>query len=156
MAIAPTLATCLEQAGIQPEILTHDHTPSASRTAQATHVSGDRVAKAVLLKDDTGYLLAVLPASHHLRLDAVEVLTGRSLTLAAEEEIGRTFPDCEVGAVPPVGTAYGLPAVVDDSLVKEPEVYLEGGDHTTLVRVTQEDFAQLMQGAQAGVLSLHQ
>jgi Ala-tRNA(Pro) deacylase len=156
MAIAPTLATCLEQAGIQPEILTHPHTPSASRTAQATHVSGDRVAKAVLLKDETGYLLAVLPASHHLRLDAVEVLTGRSLTLAAEEEIGRTFPDCEVGAVPPVGTAYGLPAVVDDSLVKEPEVYLEGGDHTTLVRVTQEDFAQLMQGAQAGVLSLHQ
>jgi Ala-tRNA(Pro) deacylase len=155
MAIAPTLATCLEQAGIQPEILTHAHTPSASRTAQATHVSGDRVAKAVLLKDDTGYLLAVLPASHHLRLDAVEVLTGRSLTLAAEEEIGRTFPDCEVGAVPPVGTAYGLPAVVDDSLVKESEIYLEGGDHTTLVRVTREDFAQLMQGAQAGVLSLH-
>jgi Ala-tRNA(Pro) deacylase len=156
MAIAPTLATCLEQAGIQPEILTLPHSPSASRTPHATHVSGDRVAKAVLLKDDTGYLLAVLPASHHLRLDAVEVLTGRSLTLAAEEEIGRAFPDCEVGAVPPVGTAYGLPAVVDDSLVKEPEIYLEGGDHTTLVRVTREDFAQLMQGAQAGVLSLHQ
>jgi Ala-tRNA(Pro) deacylase len=156
MAIAPTLATCLKQAGIQPEILTHAHTPSASRTAQATHVSGDRVAKAVLLKDEAGYLLAVLPASHHLRLDAVEALTGRSLTLAAEDEIGRTFPDCEIGAVPPVGTAYGLPAVVDDSLVKEPEIYLEGGDHTTLVRVTREDFAQLMQGAQAGVLSLHQ
>ena len=40
--------------------------------------------------------------------------------------------------------------------MKEPEIYLEGGDHTTLVRVTREDFAQLMQGAQAGVLSLHQ
>ena len=115
MTIAPTLATYLEQAGIQPEVLTHPHSPSASRTAEAGHVSGNRVAKAVLLKDETGYLLAVLPASHHLRLDAVEVLTGRSLTLAAEEEIGRTFPDCEVGAVPPVGTAYGLPAVVDDS-----------------------------------------
>jgi Ala-tRNA(Pro) deacylase len=156
MAIAPSLVTCLEQAGIQPEVLTHPHSPSASRTAEASHVSGNRVAKGVLLKDETGYLLAVLPASHHLRLDAVEVLTGRSLTLAAEEEIGRTFPDCEVGAVPPVGAAYNLPAVVDDSLVKEPEVYLEAGDHTTLVRVTREDFAQLMEGAQAGVLSLHQ
>ena len=156
MTIAPTLATYLEQAGIQPEVLTHAHSPSASRTAEASHVSGNRVAKGVLLKDDTGYLLAVLPASHHLRLDAVAVLTGRSLTLAAEEEIGRTFPDCEVGAVPPVGAAYGLPAVVDESLVKEPEVYLEGGDHTTLVRVTPEGFAELMQGAQAGVLSLHQ
>jgi hypothetical protein len=33
MTIAPNLAACLEQAGIQPEIVTHPHTPSASRTA---------------------------------------------------------------------------------------------------------------------------
>ena len=153
MTIAPTLATYLEQAGIEPEVLTHPHSPSASRSAEASHVSGNRVAKAVLLKDETGYLLAVLPASRHLRLDAVEGLTGRSLTLAAEDEIGRAFPDCEVGAVPPVGVAYGLPAVIDDSLVEEPEIYLEGGDHTTLVRVTRAEFAELMQGAQAGSFS---
>jgi Ala-tRNA(Pro) deacylase len=73
MTIAPTLATYLEQAGIQPEVLTHPHSPSASRSAEASHVSGNRVAKAVLLKDETGYLLAVLPASRHLRLDAVEL-----------------------------------------------------------------------------------
>jgi Ala-tRNA(Pro) deacylase len=156
MTIAPTLATYLEQAGIQPEVLTHPHSPSASRSAEASHVSGNRVAKAVLLKDDTGYLLAVLPASHHLLLDAVEALTGRSLSLAAEDEIGRTFPDCELGAVPPVGVAYGLPAVIDDSLVEESEIYLEGGDHTTLVRVTRAEFAELMQGAQAGSFSWHQ
>ena len=156
MTIAPTLATYLEQAGIQPEVLTHPHSPSASRSAEASHVSGNRVAKAVLLKDETGYLLAVLPASRHLRLDAVETLTGRSLTLAAEDEIGRAFPDCEVGAVPPVGVAYGLPAVIDDTLVEEPEIYLEGGDHTTLVRVTRAEFAELMQGAQAGSFSWHQ
>jgi Ala-tRNA(Pro) deacylase len=156
MTIAATLVSYLERVGIQPEILTHPHTPSASRTAEASHVPGDRVAKAVLLKDATGYLLAVLPASHHLQLDAVRALTGRSLTLAAEEEIGRTFHDCEVGAVPPVGAAYGLPAVVDDSLVTESEIYLEGGDHTTLVRLSQEEFAELMEGAQAGSFSRHQ
>ena len=153
MTIAPTLAACLEQAGIQPEIVTHPRTPSASRTAQASHISGDRVAKAVLLKDETGYLLAVLPASHHLNLEAVGALTGRSLTMAAEEEIGRTFHDCEVGAVPPIGTAYGLPAVVDDRLARESEIYLEGGDHTTLVRVTRNEFAVLMHGAPTGPIS---
>jgi Ala-tRNA(Pro) deacylase len=58
MTIAPALATYLEQAGIQPEVLTHPHSPSASRTAEASHVSGNRVAKGVLLKDDTGYLRA--------------------------------------------------------------------------------------------------
>ena len=76
--------------------------------------------------------------------------------MAAEEEIGRTFHDCEIGAVPPVGAAYGLPAVVDDSLVTESEIYLEGGDHTSLVRLSQEEFAELMQGAKAGSFSRHQ
>ena len=156
MAIAPTLAACLEQAGIQPEVVTHAPTPSASRTAQASHVPGDRVAKAVLLKDEAGYVLAVLPASHRLHLEAVGALTGRSLALAAEEEVGRTFPDCDVGALPPVGAAYGLPAVVADGLAQEPEVYLEGGDHSTLLRVTRDQFAALMHGAQAGSFSRHE
>jgi Ala-tRNA(Pro) deacylase len=156
MTVAPTLATCLEQAGIQPEFVTHPHTPSASRAAQASHVSGDRVAKAVLLKDETGYLLAVLPASHHLNLEAIRAFTGRSLTMAAEEEIGRTFHDCDIGAVPPIGTAYGLPVVVDDSLARESEIYLEGGDHTTLLRVTRNEFTELMHGAQAGLFSWRQ
>jgi Ala-tRNA(Pro) deacylase len=35
------------------------------RTAEASHVSGERLAKAVVLRRDGGYMLAVLPASHH-------------------------------------------------------------------------------------------
>jgi Ala-tRNA(Pro) deacylase len=155
MTIAATLASYLERAGIQPEILIHPHTPSASRTAEASHISGDRVAKAVMLKDATGYLLAVLPASHHLQLDALKALTGRSLSLVGEDEIGRTFHDCEVGAMPPIGMAYGLPVVVEESLLKGPEVYLEGGDHTTLLRITREAFTELMYGMQIGTFSRH-
>jgi len=155
MTVPATLSSYLEQVGITPEILTHPHTPSASRAAQASHISGDRVAKAVLLKDETGYVLAVLPASHHLQLEAVRALTGRSLDLAVEDEIGRTFADCARGAVPPVAAAYGVPAVVDDSFLNEAEIFLEGGDHTSLLRVTRDEFIRLMGDAQSGPFSQH-
>ena len=34
--------------------------------------------------------------------------------------------DCEPGAVPPLGAAYGLDVVVDDSLTDHSDVYFEG------------------------------
>ena len=103
MAVARKLASYLDRWGIHAEVLAHARTVTAVRAAKVTHLPGDQIAKAVLLRDGVGYLLAVVPASHHVELDAVQRLCGRPLSLADEDEIGRMFPDCELGAVPPVG-----------------------------------------------------
>lgn len=155
MTITSTLQSYLRKNGVEPHTVTHEKTLSASRTAQASHISGDRVAKGVLVKDAEGYLLAVIPASHHIELDSLSRLTGRELRLADEDEVADAFPDCALGAVPPMGTPYGLDTVVDDSLASQPETYLEGGDHATLLQVTAADFAKLTRGAQHGAFSRH-
>ena len=54
------------------------------------------------------------------------------------------FGDCEMGSVPPVAGAYGLTAVMDDSLESFDDIYFEGGDHRTLIHVTGRDFHHLM------------
>lgn len=155
MTITSTLQSYLRENGIDPQTVTHEKTVSASRTAQASHVSGDRVAKGVLLKDAAGYLLAVIPASHHLEIDRLASLTGRKLELADEDEVADTFPDCSLGAVPPMGAPYGLETVIDDSLASQPEAFLEGGDHATLLQVTAEEFARLTRDARHGAISRH-
>jgi Ala-tRNA(Pro) deacylase len=66
MTLAPTLQKHLDQ-NVTYEVITHDPTMSSTRTAQACHVSGDCLAKAIVLRRDGGYMLAVLPASHHIR-----------------------------------------------------------------------------------------
>jgi Ala-tRNA(Pro) deacylase len=45
--------------------------------------------------------------------------------------------------------------IVDDSMQQQPEVYLEGGDHTTLVHISQAQFTRLMSGARRGRFSAH-
>jgi Ala-tRNA(Pro) deacylase len=100
-----------------------------------------------------GYLLAVVPASNHLDLELVRGTLGRSVALASEQEIGRLFPDCDLGAIPPLGPAYGLDVVLDDSMAGLDEVCFEGGDHRTLVRVGGEQFRELMSGARHGRFS---
>ena len=89
---------------------------------------------------------------HELR--RVERLCGRPMSLASEDEIGRLFPDCEFGSVPPVGAAYGLPALVDDALAGQSDLYLEAGDHLHVLHVTGEAFAGLMRDVRHGRFSV--
>ena len=154
MAIAPTLQKHLDR-NVTYDVLTHDPTMSSTRTAQACHVSGDRLAKAIVLRHDGRYLLAVLPATHHVRLADLKVQIGDDVDLANEDEIKRLFPDCAPGAVPPVGEAYELDVIIDDSIQAQPDVYLEGGDHTTLVHMDQAQFTRLMAEAKHGRFSVH-
>jgi len=154
MAIAPILQKHLDR-NVTYEVLTHDPTMSSSRTAQACHVSGERLAKAIVLRHDGRYLLAVLPASHHVNLADLKTQVGDDVDLADEEEIRKLFPDCALGAIPPVGECYELDVIIDDSLQAQPDVYLEGGDHTTLVHLDQAQFARLMAEARHGRFSVH-
>lgn len=155
MAIAMTLQQYLSDRDIEYEVVTHPRTVSASRTAQAVHVSGERLAKAVVLRDGEGYVVAVLPATHNLRLAALARKLGGKVGLATEDELGNLFTDCDTGAVPALGTAYGLRVIVDDSLAGQPDVYFEGGDHRSLVHLSGEQFARLMEGAERAPLGRH-
>lgn len=157
MAIAPTLQKYLSAERIAYDLIEHQPAMSATRIAEACKISGDRLAKAVLLRSGDGYLLAILPASHHIRLSdgTLQRLLGCDVDLASEFELGQVFQDCVYGAVPPVGACYGLDAIVDDSIEEQPEIYMEAGDHETLVHVNHRQFARLTQYAWRGQFSAH-
>ncbi len=145
MATALTLEQYLARHETAYDVLTHALTMSSLRTAQASHVSADDLAKAVVLKNGGGYFIAVLPASHHLEMHTL----GQNVALATEEEIAWLFPDCVPGAVPAIGEAYGLNTVVDDRIAEQPDIFFEGGDHATLVHMSGPAFCQLMTDAHA-------
>jgi Ala-tRNA(Pro) deacylase len=154
MAIAPTLQKYLDQ-NVTYDAIPHEPTLSSMRTAEACHISGDGLAKGIVLRRDGGYMLAVLPASHHIRLSDLRRQVGQDVDLADEMEIDRLFRDCAHGAVPPVGDCYGLDVIVDDSIQEQPEVYMESGDHETLLHMSQAQFALLTAQARHGRFSVH-
>ena len=94
MAIAPTFQKYLDQHVIY-DVIAHEPTMSSLRTAQASHIPGDCLAKAVVLRDDNGYMLAVLPATHHgRRMRDLRLQFGKDVDLASEREIDQLFHDC--------------------------------------------------------------
>lgn len=155
MAIALTLERYLDTKHVKYDVIAHEPTNSSMQTAQACHIPGDRLAKAVLLRDEVGYALAVLPASHHIRLSELRRQFGDDVELATEREIADLFQDCVRGAIPVLGECYGLDVVVDDSIEEQPDVYFEGGDHATLVHMSHAQFAGLTATARHGCFSAH-
>ena len=155
MTVANTLQQHLTSQGVRFDVLEHPPAYSSSQTAQVCHVSGDQYAKAVVLKGDGGYVLAVLPASHHADLVSVRSLLQRDLELASEAEASRIFADCETGALPADGPAYGLETIVDESLAALSDVYIEGGDHRSLLHLSGSDFGRLLADARRGEFSRH-
>jgi Ala-tRNA(Pro) deacylase len=147
MAIARTLKSCLDQERVPYEVIAHRHTATSLRTAETAHIDAGRLVKAVLLEEDleqSHYVMAVLPASHRVVLPEVARKIGRKVHLATEEDAAGLFGDCEAGAIPAVGPAYGVETVVDDSLMAQSELYFEAGDHEHLVRMKTEDFMRVL------------
>jgi Ala-tRNA(Pro) deacylase len=153
MSIAPTLSKYLDQNAVY-DLVVHEPTPSSMRTAEVCHIPGDSLVKGVVVRRDGEYLLALLPATHHIRLPELKKQLGDSVDLASENEIDLLFRDCVHGAVPPIGECYGLDLIVDESIDLQPDVYLEGGDHETLIHMDRAQFAALTAGALHGRFSI--
>ena len=150
MAIADTVKSYLDSHALSYEILQHPRTSCSAETADAAFIWDDQLAKSVLLEDENGYLMAVLPASYRVDLPKLRRIVHRDLDLASEAELLRIFRDCEIGAVPPLGEAYGIPVVFDEHLRQLGGVYFEAGDHEDLVYMGGVEFLALLSNALHG------
>lgn len=155
MTIAASVQNHLNREGVRYEVITHEHTRDSNHSARAAHVPGDQLAKCVMLEDGEGYVMAVLPATHKVDLGAVHRQLNRKLGLATDRELADLFKDCEPGALPPLGRAYGMETILDESLNASRDIYFEAGDHVALIHVTGKDFLRLMADAPRGEISRH-
>ena len=155
MAVAMRLKEYLENEGVRYDLIEHPYAVTSLHVASEAHISGENLAKAVVLRDGDGYILAVVPATHHVQLGKLRKHFNRYIVLASEQDLYNLFEDCTIGAVPPLGDAYGVDVIFDNSLYERDDVYFEAGDHTDLIHVSGVDFRDLMSTARHGEISQH-
>lgn len=144
MSISPRLKEFLEARQIPFQVIRHTPTDTAFNAARAAHIPAQYMVKGVLLEDEQGYVLAAVPATRSLNLEHFNAVSGRQLKLVDEQALAAIFDDCDTGAVPALGAAYGIPMVWDEPLAFHPSFYFEAGDHQELVRLGYFDFMKLM------------
>ena len=99
-----------------------------------------------LYHDARGYLMVVHPASRKIALAALRERTGRPLHPARAHELRDIFFDCQQGAIPALGPAYGVPTIVDDDVRDESDVYFRGGDAKDWIHMRGADLMHLVAG----------
>ncbi len=138
------LKELLGRQGVHFETIAHLPAYTAQGIAAMTHISGKEVAKTVIVKLDGQLAMAVVPASHRIDLRRLQAETkATTVALASEAEFKDAFPGCETGAMPPFGSLYGLPVLVDETVTHDQEIVFNAGSHTELVRLAYQDFARV-------------
>jgi Ala-tRNA(Pro) deacylase len=125
------------------ETLLHPPAFTAQKRARFLHLPGREVAKVVLLHGPDGYVLAVVPATRRVDAERLAENLGGPVRLAEDDEIARVFHDCEWGVVPPFGTLYGLPVLIDDGIPPDTLMVFETTTHAEAVRMLCRDFERL-------------
>ena len=143
MTISSAVHNYLNRAGVPYDVMLHERTDCALQSARAAGIPADKLAKGVLLRRSKGFVLAIVPATRQVQLEKVGSCLHDPVCLAAETEVTKLFDDCEPGSVPPLGEAFGIMTIVDESLEGLPDIFFEGGDHYSLIHVSGSDFDEL-------------
>ncbi len=145
MTISTRLDHYMTEHDIPFRVVRHRHSHSSLQSGVAAGVPLSNLAKGVVLEDHEGRnMMDVLPANNKISLSRLDDEFSASYHLVKEREIYQMFTDCEHGAVPPVGSPYHMSTVCDEMLTHLDYVYLEAGDHETLIRLDQDAFLALI------------
>ena len=136
----------LDQLGVNYRLSRHDTAYTAADLAHMEHVPGRKVIKPVVVKADGQFVMCALPASHRIDLDTLrEQLQANDIELAGESDLQQLFPECEVGAEPPIGRMFGIPTLMDESLFADDRVTFQAGTHQDAVTMTLAEYRRAAQ-----------
>jgi len=155
MEMAPTLVRQLAKYGIAYDIITHPYSCFSLNTANSVHIPCSKLVKSVILKDDNGFVMALVPADKRVKINEINKALQRSMGLATEIEFPCLFDDCDPGAIPPIGEAYYIDTVVDYNLDDCQDVYIEAGNHQQLLHLDGSAFRKLMKHAHHASICIH-
>lgn len=135
------LKAFMQEKALPYEVITHPQAFTAQQVAHAIHESGKVLAKTVILETDDTHVMCVVPAHHKVKIGWVkDLLSVKHVRLADESTIERLFPDCEVGAMPPVGPLYNMKVIVSEELSSNPDIIFNACTHRHCVKMTYKDF----------------
>jgi len=171
MAVSKKIISFLEKNKVKYEILKHRTVYTAfdkAKTLKRGPLAGGwrvgrspekMVGKTLVLKTDGKLAMVLIPANKNLDLQKFKKLAkalpaaclpdrqGRQvkkIDFASERLIKNKFKGVKVGAIPPFGNLWGLRTFIDNSLMREKEIILNGGDYNFSIKLKSKEIKKLV------------
>ena len=122
----------------------HSIAYTARDVALAEHLRAREVAKVVVIHGDNGYHMLILPANMIVDFQEVRIALGLGhARMVPETELNSLFPDCELGAMPALGSLYGMAVYLDSAMAAEDVITFNAGTHRDVVHMRTAEFRRL-------------
>ena len=133
----PGLLKWLASNHVEHEVHDHARAVTATGVARAENVDPHTFAKVVVVRapDGRSAFLVVETTDHVDLLKAARSLDVEEVRLLTEGELATLAPTCEVGAVPAVGSLFGVAMIADYAVRSERDISFNAGSHDCSVRV---------------------
>ena len=145
MPICDKLKKYLDDNKIRYVVIAHSRAYTAQEIAASAHIKGKNLVKCVMVNGDGSHYMIATSANHKVNWDKLkDALNLEKVHLEQEDEFKALFEDCQVGAMPPFGNLYNIPVVADKILFEDDEIAFNGGNHTSVVKMSFADFEELV------------
>lgn len=153
--LSKTIQNFLEKNKIKYEIVKHKTVYTALDKAATLKIKPTAVAKTVVLAfDGQDHALALIPANKNLNKAKVLATTNKvrqksglknfkKADFAKEQWVKTNIKGVKIGTTPPFGSLYNLPLFLDNSLIKQPKIIVNGGDYTVSLKITPASLVKL-------------
>ncbi|MEK6901004.1 MAG: YbaK/EbsC family protein [Nanoarchaeota archaeon] len=122
--------------------------PPTTTSEESAHARGEPLkigAKALMVKSDAEFVLAVLPADRRLDTGALKKLLGtKNMRFATPEEL-KQVTGCDKGAVPPFGNLLGVRMIVDQALFEEEFMAFNPGSLERSIKMKTAEYQRVVQ-----------
>jgi Ala-tRNA(Pro) deacylase len=139
--ISKNLEKLLKQNKVKYEVIEHRKVYTAFDSAETQDLKLSEVAKAVLLKGKNLFL-AVLPAGSNCDFKALSKLAEEKLSMAKEKDITAKLKT-KIGLIPPFGSLFKIPVLLDKKLLNNKKINLPAGSYTESVIINTKDYLKL-------------
>ena len=131
----------LDQLGINYKISHHPTAYTAQDLAAVEHVPGRKVIKPVVVQADGQFVMCALPAPYKVDLDELrQQLDADDICLVDENKLQELFPNCELGAEPPIGRMFNMQTLMDESVMSDDQVMFQAGTHDDAITMSLADY----------------
>ena len=140
------LQSYLDELGVSYRVSHHPTAYTAQMLAEAEHVPGRKVIKAVVVQADGHFVMCALPACYRVDLGELkDQLQADDVKIADERTLAELFPGCPIGAAPPIGRLFGMTTLMDESLIADDRVTFQAGTHEDAVTMSLMEYRRVAQ-----------
>ena len=122
----------------------HEPVRTSEEAAKARGVDIKLGAKSLVLKADNRFIMCVLSAAKRIDSKRLKIiLSAKNVRFASSDELF-LLTACEPGGVPPLGNLFGLPTLIDKSLVENECIDFNAGSLSDSMMISTKDYLALV------------